>query len=114
MGEYTHKGSRDNLLGINPSKELIEKYSNELHVIDKTPPEFIALADNDKVVNPMNSILFYNALHENNISVSLHIFPQGGHNLTLRNNPGTTKYWPDLCESWLLEMNFLREQIIKK
>lgn len=112
MGDYAHKGSRENLLGSNPTKELTDKYSNELQVTDKTPPAFIALADNDKTVNPMNSILFYTALRNKGISASLHIFPQGGHNLALRNNPGSTSEWPVLCEKWLIEMSFLEE--IKK
>jgi acetyl esterase/lipase len=110
MGKYTHKGSRDFLLGENPSQELVDKYSNELQVTDKTPPAFIVHADNDKGVSSQNSMLFYNALKDKNVSASLHIFPQGGQAIALRNNPGSTKYWPDLCESWLREMNFLEEK----
>ncbi|MGN1214339.1 MAG: alpha/beta hydrolase, partial [Bacteroidaceae bacterium] len=30
--KYTHKGSRDNLLGKEQTQELVDKYSNELHV----------------------------------------------------------------------------------
>jgi acetyl esterase/lipase len=107
MGTYTHSGSRDNLLGLNPSKDLVEKYSNELQVTDKTPPAFIAVADNDKGVSPENSILFYRALREKGISASLHIFPQGGHSIALRNNPGSTQMWSVLCEMWLREMKIL-------
>jgi acetyl esterase/lipase len=107
MGTYTHNGSRDNLLGPNPSQELIDAYSNELRVTDKTPPAFIAVADNDKGVHPYNSISFYQALHDKNIPASLFVFAQGGHNLALRNNPGSASNWPVLCESWLVEMGFL-------
>jgi acetyl esterase/lipase len=107
MGGYTHAGSRDNLLGLNPSKDLVEKYSNELQVTDKTPPAFIVVADNDKGVSPENSILFYRALREKGISASLHIFPQGGHSIALRNNPGSTQMWTVLCEMWLREMKIL-------
>lgn len=106
MGEYAHKGSRDNLLGLNPSKALVEKYSNELHVTNQTPPAFIVDAENDPVVNPKNSLLFFNALHENNVSVSLHFFPLGGHAIGLQNNPGSTKLWKELCEMWLVEKGF--------
>jgi acetyl esterase/lipase len=62
MGAYTHKGSRENLLGKNPSKELVEKYSMELQVKSTTPPCFIADAFNDKGVDPRNSLMFYQAL----------------------------------------------------
>lgn len=39
--DLTHKGSRDNLLGKNPSDELVKLYSNELQVNKQTPPTFI-------------------------------------------------------------------------
>ncbi|THU34131.1 alpha/beta hydrolase [Niastella caeni] len=108
MGQYTHKGSRENLLGNNPSKELVEKYSMELQVKSATPPCFIADAFNDKGVDPRNSLLFYHALLEKNISTSFHVFPQGGHNIALRNNPGSAQLWTSLCEMWLTEMGFLK------
>jgi acetyl esterase/lipase len=107
MGPYAHKGSRENLLGNNPSKELVEKYSMELQVKPTTPPCFIADAFNDKGVDPRNSLLFYQALLEKNISTSFHVFPQGGHNIALRNNPGSTQLWTTLCEMWLTEMGFI-------
>ncbi|MBN1116843.1 MAG: alpha/beta hydrolase [Bacteroidales bacterium] len=107
MGEYTHTGSRNNLLGENPSKELIDKYSNELQVTAKTPPAFIVHAENDPAVSPKNSLLFFNALRENNVSASIHIFPFGGHAIGLQNNPGSTKLWKELCEMWLIEKGLL-------
>ncbi len=106
MGEFAHSGSRDNLLGVNPPKELIDKYSNELQVTAQTPPAFIVHAENDPVVNPKNSLLFYNALREHHVSASIHIFPFGKHSIGLENNPGSTKLWKELCEMWLEEMGF--------
>jgi acetyl esterase/lipase len=108
MGQYTHKGSRENLLGKTPSKEMVDKYSMELQVKSTTPPCFIADAFNDKSVDPRNSLFFYQALLEKNISTSFHVFPQGGHNIALRNNPGSTQLWTTLCEQWLVEMGFLK------
>ncbi len=108
MGEFAHKGSRENLLGENPSKELIEKYSSELQVTAKTPPAFIVVAENDKTVPPQNSLLFYNALRAKNVSASLHVFPFGGHAIGLQNNPGSTKLWKELCEFWLIEMGVVK------
>ncbi|MBA3600109.1 MAG: alpha/beta hydrolase [Acidobacteria bacterium] len=107
MGEYAHAGSKKNLLGANLTKELIEKYSLEKQVTATTPPVFIVHAADDKVVNPRNSLMFYNALLDKNISASLHIFPNGGHAIALRNNPGSTETWTTLCEMWLIEMNFI-------
>lgn len=107
MGIYAHAGSRKNLLGENPSKDLIEKYSAELQVKSATPPTFIVHAFDDKVVSVRNSLMFYEALLDKNISASIHIFPQGGHAIALRNNPGSTEQWTNLCEMWLVEMNFI-------
>ena len=56
----------------------------------------------------MNSILYYTAIKKNNSdNCSLHIFPEGGHNIALRNNPGSTQTWPTLTEMWLREINIL-------
>ncbi|WP_205509142.1 alpha/beta hydrolase [Longitalea arenae] len=108
MGAYTHKGSRDNLLGPDPSKEQLAKFSMELQVQPNTPPCFLVHANDDKAVDPRNSIYFYQALLEKKVAASLHIFPQGGHNIALRNNPGSTQLWTGLCEAWLVEMGFLK------
>jgi acetyl esterase/lipase len=115
MGKYAHKGSRESLLGKNPSDGLIEKYSTQNNVTAQTPPCFIADAFNDKTVQPINSLLFYKALLDNKISTSFHVFPQGGHAININNNPGSTFLWKDLCEEWLKEMGFISfEKKIKK
>nr|WP_294897016.1 alpha/beta hydrolase [uncultured Pedobacter sp.] len=109
MGTYAHKGSRDNLLGTNPSKELIEKFSLQNQVTSYTPPTFIADAFNDKTVPPKNSLMFYSALLDNHIPTSFHVFPQGGHSIAVRNNPGSTALWVNLCEAWLIETGIIKE-----
>ncbi|MDQ4141091.1 MAG: alpha/beta hydrolase [Bacteroidota bacterium] len=113
MGPYAHAGSRKNLLGPNPSEELLKKYSLEQQVSAATPPAFLVHAFNDKSVSPQNSLLFYQALLEKNIPASLHIYPQGAHAIALRNNPGSTETWPQLCEMWLKEMGFLPAEVPK-
>ncbi|MDQ3172237.1 MAG: alpha/beta hydrolase, partial [Acidobacteriota bacterium] len=107
MGIYAHAGSRKNLLGENPSKDSIEKYSAELQVKSTTPPTFIVHAFDDKAVSVRNSLMFYEALLDKTVSASIHIFPQGGHAIALRNNPGSTDQWTNLCEMWLVEMGFI-------
>ena len=105
---YTHKGSVRNLLGENPSQELIDRFSNELQVGTTTPPTFMVHADDDRAVSSWNSVLFYNALRMMRIPASLHIFPHGGHSIALRNNPGSTQQWTALCEAWLQEMEIIK------
>jgi len=107
MGSHAHAGSKRNLLGANPSKQLIEKYSLERQVTPATPPAFVVHAFDDKAVNVRNSLMFYEALLDRKISASLHIFPNGGHAIALRNNPGSTETWTKLCEMWLVEMGFI-------
>lgn len=108
MNEYVHQGSRDNLLGKDASLDLKNMFSCNLRVTDKTPPAFIAHASDDKAVSPMNSILYFSALNQHRVKLStLHIFPEGGHSIALRNNPGTTNSWTLLCEEWLYEIGIL-------
>lgn len=113
MGEFTHAGSKKNLLGENPSKELVDKYSLEKQVTATTPSAFLAHAFDDKSVSVRNSLMFYNALLDKNISASLHIFPTGGHAIALRNNPGSTEEWTKLCEMWLIETGVIPEKLKK-
>jgi acetyl esterase/lipase len=113
MGEFTHAGSKKNLLGENPTQAIVEKYSLEKQVMAATPPAFLVHAFDDKAVSVRNSLMFYNALLDKNISASLHIFPTGGHAIALRNNPGSTEEWTKLCEMWLIEMGFIPDKLKK-
>lgn len=108
MGAYAHGGSRKNLLGEKPDAASIKNYSPQLLVGDSTCPAFIVHAFDDKVVNPKNSLLFYEALLQHKVPSTLHIFPAGGHAIALRNNPGSTNLWTSLCEEWLKEMHFIQ------
>ncbi len=84
----THQGSKDNLLGKNPTQELIDRFSNELQVTKDTPPTFLVHAEDDDVVPVENSLLFFQALKDKGVSASMHIYPTGGHgfSLALKNN----------------------------
>jgi acetyl esterase/lipase len=108
MGEFAHPGSRKIFIGPDSSKAMIEKYSNELQVSNYTPPTFLVHAFNDKTVNVKNSLLFYNALTDHNISSSIHIFPQGGHGIRMDENPGSTDLWLNLLRLWMKETGFVK------
>ncbi len=110
MGEFAHAGSRTRLLGHNPPAQLIERYSMDKQVTPVTPPAFVVHAGDDQTVSVRNSLMFYDALADKRVSVSLHIFPQGGHAISLRNNPGSTETWTRLCEMWLGEMGFIQRE----
>jgi len=76
---YTHMGSFKNLLGNQPSDEIVNLYSNEKQVRPESPRAFIALSDDDKVVLPANGVNYYLALNQHHVSASLHVYPSGGH-----------------------------------
>jgi len=98
---YTHLGSRNLLLGKNPDQELINLYSTELHVDKQTPPTFIVHATDDKDVPVMNSILFYQALLENDVHSEMHIYAQGGHGFALAVGQGHLQSWIDHLIEWV-------------
>ena len=102
---YTHMGSHDNLLGKNPSKELEQKYSNELQVTPETPQAFIMHSSDDGVVPVANSVNYYMALVKNGVSASLHTYPIGGHGWGFRDNFIYKRQWTGELEKWLREIN---------
>jgi acetyl esterase/lipase len=83
MGPMTHEGSKENLLGKNPSPELVELLSNEKHVTPETPPCFLWQTAEDKTVSVQNSIMFAEALARNNVPFEIHVYERGGHGLGL-------------------------------
>jgi acetyl esterase/lipase len=98
---YTHGGSRKNLLGENPSDELLQLYSNELQVTPETPKAFILFSDDDKAVPSANGVNYYLALQKNGVSAELHIYPTGGHGWGFRDNFIYKSQWTAALEQWL-------------
>jgi len=99
--EFGHMGTRTNLIGTGNKWDLVEKYSNELHVTAQTPPTFLVLADDDKAVPPRNSIEFYMALKKFNIPAEMHIFSKGGHGFGMNKINQPVDQWPNLFAQWL-------------
>lgn len=99
--DYTHNGSRENLLGKNPTENLVYRYSNELLVNSNTPPSFILHSGDDALVPVENSLQFYRALKEKKIEVEMHIYPYGGHGFAMGLQKGRLSHWRELLMSWL-------------
>ena len=95
-----HRGSRDNLIGKNPSASAIREYSSQLQVTDQTPPAFIVHAEDDRTVPVINSIAFYEALLRHHVPAEMHIFPKGGHGFGMHNST-SVEQWPDLMGGWM-------------
>ena len=82
-------------------KELVDEYSNELHVDQTTPPTFMVQA-NDDSVSSLNSALFYTALRKAGVDAEYHVFRKGGHGYGFGVDRGAVSHWPSLCEEWLI------------
>jgi acetyl esterase/lipase len=100
-----HIGSRDNLVGKNPSPEKIQAYSNQLLVDAQTPPAFLAHAKDD-FVNYKNSVVYAEALQKYNVPVELLVFEKGGHGFGM-NNKQSAIQWPDELLKWMKKMKFI-------
>ncbi len=105
LGEFAHKGSRDNLLGENASEEKIKEYSMQNRVTDKTPPTILFHAQNDNAVPVINSILYYEAMIKNKVKGAMFIFPEGEHNIGISNKTELTDNWKKICADWLRNMS---------
>ncbi len=102
----THMGSRENLLGKNPSQDMVEFYSNERQVNDSTPPAFMVHALDDPAVPVQNSINYALAMKKHKVPCELHIYQSGGHGFGMGRTKNTECTWPKACEKWL-QMNGL-------
>jgi acetyl esterase/lipase len=109
-GPHAHGGSRENLLGANPSPELVHSLSNETQVTDQTPPCFIWATDEDKTVPVENSLMFAEALRKNHVPFSLHIYEKGRHGIGLADKPpfAHPHPWAADCLFWLKIRNFVK------
>jgi acetyl esterase/lipase len=103
----THRGTRNNLIGLKPDIKQVQRFSNELQITADTPPAFLVHSADDKAVPVMNSIGYFRGLQKNNIPVELHIFQKGGHGYGLSPNGGTESSWPGLCIKWLKAMGLI-------
>ena len=99
--KLTHTGSRNQLLGNNPSKETVDLFSNELQVDETAPPAYITHAADDKTVDVDNSINYFESLRHHNIPVEMHIYPKGGHGFVFGHQD-----WMDPLFKWMTDSKF--------
>ena len=111
-GEFAHVGSIKSLLGARYEADK-ELQSLENFVSAQTPKTFLWHTVEDGAVPMENSLLFANALRKNDVPFELHIYPKGGHGLSLGTketaNAGgygiekDVTSWPDLFATWVSE-----------
>lgn len=99
---WAHPGSRDKLLGENPSTETVDEWSCEKHVTANVPVCFIEHAADDASVPVENSVHLYNALHHAGVRAALHVYEFGGHGHGIRLAVGhPVEGWTTLFADWM-------------
>lgn len=99
----THQGTRRGFLGERPEQNLVDEWSNHKKVTSTTPRTFLALSSDDKTVKPVNSILYYTALQEAGVPVSMFIYPTGGHGWGYRSSFKYHRQVLDELTVWLTD-----------
>jgi acetyl esterase/lipase len=109
MGEHTHEGSKQNLLGKETSAELVQLLSNELQVTPQTPPCFVWHTYEDTAVKVENALDFAAALRRAKVPFDLHIYQQGRHGIGLNDAPPfkNPHPWTQDCLFWLRAQGFV-------
>jgi acetyl esterase/lipase len=111
LGEFTHRGSKENLLGKDPSPELVKELSNELKVTQETPACFLWHTVEDKAVPVENSLRFAEALRKAGVPFDLHVYEKGAHGLGLGSreyDPSRWHPWTRDCVFWLKQRGFAK------
>ena len=111
MGDKTHGGTRNNLLGKQPNKTLIEFYSNDKQVTSKTPPTFLFHTVEDKGVPIENSRMFKAACEKAGVPVDLVEYEKGQHGVGLGlNTKLPLAAWSVKLEEWMGKRGLLKKQ----
>jgi acetyl esterase/lipase len=101
----THLDSRTKLLGKNPSRELIDEFSSELHIDANSPPAYITHAGDDKLVDVDNSIIYFEKLRHQSVPAELHIYQKGGHGFIFHH-----KGWMVPLFQWMEDSKWINNQ----
>lgn len=106
MGMYGHDVTRNTLLGVRCKMAMREFMSLQLQVNEDTPEAFIWHTATDSVVDVTNSLLYAQALREEDIPFEMHIYPMGEHGLGLAENEEYVAKWSDNLMAWLKLKNW--------
>lgn len=74
---------------------------------DRTPPTFIAMAEDDPV-RVENALSYYLALKQAGVPAEMHLYPTGGHGYGLRRTADDVTTWPDRVADWLKTGGWLK------
>ena len=100
LEQWTHKLSRNLLLGESPTKAEVERRSAELHVGARTPPSFVVHAFDDRAVPVENSLRFVDAMRKTGRPVEAHLLQEGDHAFGVGYPQSPSAQWTDLFDAW--------------
>jgi acetyl esterase/lipase len=102
-----HGGSRDMLLGPNPSVETQRAHTPAHNITAATPPFLMAHAEDDTTVSVENTVAMRAALKAAGVKVETHLFTAGQHGLGLPGPAGEpARRWKDMFTVWARAQGF--------
>ncbi len=101
-----HIGSYRNLLGDDRLESDKHAVAPSLIADESAPPAFIWHTANDGTVNVINSYRYATVLREKNVSVEMHIFPDGRHGLGLAPASPHVAQWAGLMLNWIGDLGW--------
>lgn len=104
--ELAHKGSREQLIGKEPTASQLRYYSAEEQVDKKTPPVFLMHARDDKAVKVDNSLRFKEAMDKFKVKNDIYLYDNGGHGFGLKNSTSDVE-WMKYVKQWMFGMDLI-------
>lgn len=84
------------------------KLSPELLVNAQTPPTILIHTQDDRLVD--NSLVYYRALKDAGVPVTMHLYSSGGHGYGIRPVTHLVATWPERCEEWMRSIAMLPDR----
>lgn len=97
---YNTYAANSRLAGKQITTADAEALSASNMVTPSTPPTIMFLSDDDDVVAPYSSTIYYKALKQHGVKSSMHIYPSGGHGWSGRLKWPYRQQWLGAIEDW--------------
>jgi dipeptidyl aminopeptidase/acylaminoacyl peptidase len=100
-------GPSKNLLGPEPSEDVLQLMITHTQVNKQTPPTLLVHSKDDNEVPFKNSELFYEALQKNGIKSKLLGYEKGRHAYAMGRRGTDSAAWPGECLKWFAEIGVI-------
>jgi len=102
LGEFTHQGSKQNLLGKEPAPERVRLLSNEVQVTPQTPPCAVWSTGAGTAVPVESPLQFAAAMRTASVPCDLHVYLKGPHGIGL----GRDAWTPSQLHPWTYDCSY--------